>query len=43
MGWPEKARNRKISEKEAMGRATMRVYKSKFFHLGSEKYQVLAR
>lgn len=43
VGWPEKAKKIKISEKEAMGRAMVRVYKSKFFHLGSEKYQILDR
>jgi hypothetical protein len=34
-------RKRKIKEKEAIGRATVRTYKSRFFHLGSERYHVL--
>lgn len=43
VGFPEKARKRKTSEKAAMGRRRMREYKSKFFHLGSDKYQVFDR
>lgn len=37
----EKEKKRKIEEKEAIGRAVARKYKSKFFNLESEKYQDL--
>jgi hypothetical protein len=34
-------KKRKIREKEAIGRATVRAYKSRLIHLGSERYHVL--
>lgn len=40
---PEKVNDQKNSEKAAMGREIRRTYRSMFFHLGSDRYHVLAR